>query len=103
MLDKLLNIGSAFDWITPSIAFLQDFVSGPVADFGIMANPYWGRREIKRLLKNNGVYVWGIMLNFDSDVLMFTVRRHQAEYAYFLLRQVGVPIMYSPVDMMDMD
>ena len=101
MFNKLLNIGCAFDWITPSVAFIQDFFNGPVGDFGIPVNPYWGRREIKRLLNDHGVHVWGLMFSFEGDVLLFTVRRHQAEYTFYLLRAMGIPIMYSPVDVMD--
>ena len=101
MLDKLLNIGSAFDWITPSIAFAQDFIHGPVGDFGIPVNPYWGRREVKRLLNDHGVRVWGLMFDLAGDVLLFTVNRRQAEFTYYLLREQGIPVIYSPVDGMD--
>jgi len=75
MFDKLLNIGCSFDWITPSLGFLQDFLFGPFSDFGITANPYWGRKEIKWYLGDYGIRVWGLMYNFSGDVLLFTVRK----------------------------
>ncbi len=101
MFDKLLNIGCAFDWITPSIAFIQDFFSGPVSDFGIPVNPYWGSREIRRLLNNHDVHVWGLMYNFDGDVLLFTVNRRQADMTYYLLRKMGIPLVYAPAEVVE--
>jgi hypothetical protein len=98
ILDKLLNVGSAFDWITPSFAFVQDFLSTPVSDFGIPIHPYWGRKEIARLLKKNGIHVWGLMYNFQGDLLMFTVEAQQAELTCYLLKEAGVPILYAPGD-----
>ena len=100
MLDKLLNIGAAFDWITPSVAFTQDFLNFPIGDFGIPVNAYWDKKKIKRLLSHYGVHAWGFMFNFDGDVLLFTVRRHQAALTFHILQDVGVPIIYAPVDAM---
>jgi hypothetical protein len=96
MLDRVLNIACAFDWITPALAFAQDFVNGPVADFGIPANAGWSRRDIKRLLSRYGVRVWGLM--FSGDTLMFTVPKAQARWAYYLLEREGVPILYAPAE-----
>lgn len=96
MLDELLNIGCAFDWITPTLAFIRDFFSAPVSDFGIPANTGWGRREIRRLLENNGIPVWGLMYNLHGEMLMFSVERRQAELTYCLLQRAGVPILYVP-------
>jgi hypothetical protein len=96
MLDQVLNIGSAFDWITPAMAFVQDFLNGPVADFGIPENAGWSRRDIKRLLSRYGVRVWGLI--FSRGVLMFTVPKSQARWAYYLLEREGVPILYAPAE-----
>jgi hypothetical protein len=98
MLDELLNGGCAFDWITPTIAFVQDFFYGPVSDFGIPAQAGWGRGDIKRLLKGHGVRVWGLMYNVSGDTLMFTVAKTQARWAYYLLQREGVPILYAPTE-----
>jgi hypothetical protein len=99
MLDQVLNIGSAFDWITPAMAFVQDFLNGPVADFGIPENAGWSRRDIKRLLSRYGVRVWGLI--FSRGVLMFTVPKSQARWAYYLLEREGVPILYAPAEAMN--
>lgn len=99
MLDRVLNIASAFDWITPALAFAQDFLNGPVADFGIPENAGWSRRDIKRLLSRYGVRVWGLI--FSRGILMFTVPKTQAKWAYYLLKRAGVPILYAPAEAMD--
>ena len=96
MLDKLLDIGCAFDWITPTVAFVQDFFRGPVSDFGIPPHAGWGCSDIQHLLNRNGVRVWGLMYNVSGDILMFTVPKTQANWAYDLLQQEGIPIFYAP-------
>ncbi len=101
MLDEFLKVASAFDWITPSVAFLQDFLNGPVSDFGIPANAGWSSWDIKRLLKKHGVRVWGLMLNTSGDTLMFTVGKAQAKWAYYLLEREGVPIRYAPAEVVN--
>jgi len=96
MLDKLVDIGCAFDWITPTIAFVQDFLHSPARDFGISPLAGWGRGDIKRLLNGSGVQVWGLMYNVSGDILMFTVPQAQAQWAYDLLQREGIPILYAP-------
>ncbi len=96
MLDNFLNVGAAFDWITPLIAFVQDFFEGPVSDFGIPANGGWSSDEIKHVLEPHGVRVWGLMLNLEGDLLMFTVPRRQTKQAYSLLKKSGVPVRFGP-------
>jgi hypothetical protein len=101
MQDKLLTVAGAFDWITPTVAFIQDFLNRPVSDFGIPSSAGWGRRDIKRLLTRRGVRVWGLMLNLGGEMLMFTVPKSQAKSAYDLLQQEGVPILYAPVEVVN--
>jgi hypothetical protein len=101
MMDQLLNFGCTFDWITPALAFIRDFFSGPVSDFGIPTNPVWGRREIKRLLNEYEVNVWGLMYTLSGDVLLFSVKKQQAKFAYILLRRAGVPLLYVPKEAVD--
>lgn len=98
MIDDTLNIAAAFDWITPTIAFIQDFRYGPVSDFGMPAQAGWSPRQVKRLLKRNGVRVWGMMLNLTGDTLMFTVPESQAKLTYDLLKQAGVPLWSVPAN-----
>jgi hypothetical protein len=93
MIDFLLNIGSAFDWISPSVAFIQDLYYGPVHDFIITADAGWSRSDIRRLLKQHGVQVWGFNYSFNGKELIFTVPREQADYAYYLLQNAGDPLL----------
>ena len=75
MIDKFLAFGSIFDWITPSVAFLQDLLNGPVSDFGIPANIGWRIRDIRWLLNQYGIKFWGFMYDFNDETLMFTTQR----------------------------
>ena len=103
MFDGLLSIGCALDWITPTVAFIQDFLYGPACDFGIPANLCWGRKEINWLLRQHGVKVWGLMYNFNGDILMFSVHRKQADLTYDLLQWAGIPVLYAPAQVYDLD
>lgn len=96
LLDTLLAIGSCFDWVTPTLAFVQDQLFGPPAYFGVATNPIYGRSEIKRLLKHYGIRVWGVMYNFKGDFLMLTTPRYQANLAYSIMVHAGVPVLYAP-------
>jgi hypothetical protein len=94
--DNILTVASGFDWITPAVAFLQDMVYGPAADFGISAAAGWGRGDVRRLLDDNGIKVWGVMLNISGDLLMFTVPQAQAGEVSRLLQRAGVPVLHAP-------
>jgi hypothetical protein len=98
MVDDFLTVASGFDWITPTVAFIQDFFNGPVTDFGISPYTGWGRGDIKNLLNSHGVRVWGLTLNLSGDLLMFTVPKAQAKRAYYLLQREGAPVLYAPAE-----
>jgi hypothetical protein len=96
-LDRLINVGCNFDWITLAAALLGDFLhDGPVEHFGVMAG-YWTRGDIKRLLAQRGVKSWGYVYNVAGDMIMFSVPQAQAGWANHLLRRAGVPVLYAPV------
>lgn len=91
MLDSILGIGSAFDWISPVAGFLGDLVNGPSHTFLIpWASCPLNGREIGRMLKQRGVKYWGMMI--VSGTLTISVRLHQARWAQHLFEQAGVPI-----------
>lgn len=96
MMDNFLTLAAAFDWITPTIAYLQDFLHGRVSDFGIPANAGWGRRDIRRLLKQQEIPVWGITLNLSGNMFMFTVPYTQAQLVADLLRCYNIPLLNAP-------
>jgi len=96
MLDRLLTLGTAFDWITPVWAYIQDFLNGPSHTFLVPDDTGWSGREIERLLKRHGVHVWGLMI--VDGMIMLTVRQTQARWAQYLLQRAGIPIAYGLID-----
>ncbi|MFN2242703.1 MAG: hypothetical protein ACK2U2_10470 [Anaerolineae bacterium] len=91
MLERLLEIGASFDWITPLASVLGDLMNGPSHTFLIPygSSPLSGR-EIGWMLGKRGVKCWGLMV--VSGTLMVSVRLGQARWAQHLLEQAGVPI-----------
>ena len=91
MLDRFLEVGSGFDWISPILGFLGDAMNGPSHTFLI---PYdscpMSGREIARLLRKRGVKSWGLMI--VSGTLMVSVRLEKARWAQHLLEQAGIPV-----------
>jgi hypothetical protein len=92
MFDDILDIVTGYDLMTPLVSFFQDILNGPHCYFGVPTLAGWSKREIGRVLGSYGVNVWGLI--YDGDVLIFTVRRDQARWAYHVLTQEGVPILY---------
>lgn len=97
MIDNILAIGGAFDWITPTLAFVNDYRYGPPAHFGASANAGFDRRDIRRVLNQAGIRVWGLILSFDGDMIMFAVNVLDAQDAYIALARAGIPLLYVPV------
>lgn len=96
MWDDILSVGSTFNWITPGLAFLQDLFAGPVAHFGVVASGGWYKRDVKRLLANNGIRSWGYLYTLSFDTLSFSVRKGDAERAYDILTAREVPLDSVP-------
>lgn len=92
----LVDLIGCLDWLTPTATFIQDYFNGPTSHFGIPAYAGWISSDIKRILRRRGVQVWGLMYNVNGNMLMFSVRNSQAKYAYYILEQEGVPILYAP-------
>ena len=89
MLDRLLAVGSTFDWISPVVAWAQDLANGPSRTFLIPHDCGWSGKEVQRLLGRRGVKTWGLMI--VGDTLMITVPLGQARHAAGLLQREGVP------------
>jgi hypothetical protein len=89
--DKLLGWGAGADWISPLIAIIQDLTNGPHHHFYVDRNAGWSANEVKRLLKRQGIQVWGLMVT--DGAIIFTVRQAQALRAQYLLQQEGIPIL----------
>ena len=91
MLDKLLEIGSWFDWISPVAAQIQDIANGPSHTFLIPEGSGWSGRDIDGMLRDHGVKTWGMMI--VNHTLMLTVRDKQARWADYLLQRSAVPLL----------
>jgi hypothetical protein len=91
MLERFLEIGASFDWITPLASILGDVMNGPSHTFLIPygSSPLSGR-EIGWMLGKRGVKCWGLMV--VGGTLMVSVRLSPARWAQHLLEQAGVPI-----------
>jgi hypothetical protein len=94
MLDKLLDYGSVFDWISPTLSIAQDLAYGPSHTFLIPADCGWSGREIANLLQQRGIKTWGHMI--VNGTFMITVRDTQTEFARYLLQRAGLPVNAGP-------
>ena len=90
MLGKLLDYGSVFDWISPTLSIAQDIANGPSHTFLIPVECGWTGREIAGLLHRRGIKTWGHMI--VNGTIMITVREPQAEFATHLLESAGLPV-----------
>ena len=96
MLERFLEIGASFDWISPLASILGDLLNGPSHTFLIPnGNSPLSGREIGYMLGKRGVRCWGLMV--VSGTLMVSVRLSQARWTQHLLEQAGVPIE-NPVE-----
>ena len=95
MLRRIAEIGASLDWISPSLAIMQNLINGPSHTFLVPDSCGWSGLEIERLLKSRGVSVWGKMT--VNRTIMFTVRQSQARWAEHLLRGAGIPMENHPV------
>lgn len=96
MLDKLLDFGTVFDWISPLIAEVQDHLNGPVHTFLIPEGCGWSGCAIEDLLRRHGVKTWGLMI--VDRMIMITVRLAQARWAQHLLERERIPIAHGALD-----
>lgn len=90
MLDRLLELGTVFDWISPCLAYIHDALNGPSHTFLIPEDCGWSGKQIEALLRANGVRVWGLMV--VNRTIMATVRLAQARWAQYLLDREGIPV-----------
>lgn len=91
MLERIVEVGAGFDWISPVASVLGNIINGPSHTFLIPydQSPLSGR-EVAWMLGKRGVKSWGLMV--VSGTFMISVRLSQARWAQHLLEQAGVPI-----------
>jgi hypothetical protein len=94
MLEELLELGTIFDWISPTLSIAQDLTNGPSHTFLIPQDCGWTGMEIANLLRRRGIKTWGHMI--VNGTFMITVRQPQSEFARYLLQQAGLPTGIEP-------
>ena len=102
-LGSIFQIGSIFDWITPSVGFIQDFINDPTLfqsnswTFFIpideMTSSGWSMFSAENLMDKYGIKHWGSQVT--NGQLFFSVRKDQALWAEYILLKYGIPIPES--------
>jgi hypothetical protein len=94
----LFEFLSIFDWITPSVGFIEDFINDPsLINNWTFFVPYdqslksgWNAVDIENLLNQYGVKTWGGQIT--NGEFFFCVSLEQAQWAEYLLIRYGVPL-----------
>lgn len=96
----LLEFGSVFDWITPTVGFIQDFVNDPTllqtnsytffVSFDEASKAGWDLRQIRGLLDRHGIKTWGSQIT-GGDIF-FSVKLDQMQWAEYILLRYGIPL-----------
>lgn len=89
MIDKAIEAGSMFDWITPLWTFVQDWRNRPAVGYSVPVDGGWSLYAIRDLLRSRGVLTWG--WNIVDGVILFRTRQAQAEYVQYWLERNAVP------------
>ncbi len=89
MIDKAIEVGAMFDWITPLWTFVQDWRNRPSCGYSVPVDGGWSISAVRDLLSANGVMTWGWAI--VDGVILFRARQAQARYAQYWLEREGVP------------
>ncbi len=96
---KLFEVLSIFDWITPTVALIEDVAEGGPfnPDAWTFFVPYdraigrgWSAAHIENLLTQHGIKTWGGLVHFGE--YFFKVNLEQAAWAEYILANHGIPL-----------
>jgi len=90
MFEKILEVGAAFDWISPMASLLDELLFGPNYTFCIAVCSLTGR-EITSVLRKRKVNVGTTMI--VDDTIMIDVRMKDAVKAQIILNRLGIPVL----------
>lgn len=99
MIRKLFEALSLFDWITPTIAMIEDIAEGGPLNLDAWCffipndeaiRKGWSGAHIEELMKHRGIRTWSRLVNFGE--YSFIVSLEQAAYAEYVLTMYGIPI-----------
>lgn len=88
----LLKLATVTDWITPTVALYRNLMAGDAVMFTMEEGGAWSARDAERLLENFGVESWGWMGLPLENGFVFSIHESQAEWAWDVLQEHGVPV-----------
>jgi len=88
--DDLLQFGTVFDWISPTLSVIGDITNGGGYTFLIPEDCGWTGHEIAKMLHSRGIKTWGHMI--VNHTFMISVKPSQANFAHYLLERAGLLI-----------
>lgn len=83
MIDKIIAIGIAMDWISPVMSMINDALRGSRVDFAIPWDCGWSANEVGYLLELHGVDCWGLMVR--NEVILFSIKKSQYRWVKYIL------------------
>lgn len=96
----LFELFSIFDWITPSIGFLEDAINDPTllqsnswtffVPYDVSLNNGWNAFDIEDVLDQHGIKYWGGQIT--NGEFFLSVKLEQARWAESILIEHGVPL-----------
>lgn len=79
----ILDFFTVLDWITPTVAEIQDHAKGPIASFSFseigIGSQGLSAVDVQRLLRKKGVDSWGWICTPVGDEICFTVKKKDAK------------------------
>jgi len=84
----LLRTATCFDWISPTLAIVNNTTRGPSHTFLVPIHCGWTGNEIAKMLRQQGVKTWGHMIVNGS--FMITVQEQDAQRASGLMGAHGL-------------
>lgn len=97
---KIVEVLTIFDWITPTIGFVEDAINDPTllhTNSWVFFIPYdgaldsgWNAAMIERMLSDYGIKHWGSQIT--NGKFFFSVPKNQARWAEYLITGSGIPV-----------
>jgi len=94
MMDELVEFLARLDWFERVDAVVRHLRGEDTWRFLIPRDCGWSGIEMEHLLGRHGVKIWD--RGFTDDHLTFRVRHRQANWAEYLLRRRGIPVVSEP-------
>ena len=89
MLDGIVDVVSGCDIVSPTISFFRGLRNGPAVEFLVPVDVGWSAVQVRRMLEEKGVIVWGRQV--AGEYITFKVRVTQARYAAYWLQRYRLP------------